>query len=261
MSATWLASLPSRAPCAARTRVPRAARSLPSPCNEPDVIRLGFLRAAERQTRPDAEERLDPQELPRRERDASGDDRGCDLGQVIALDPLGDVLGRSVRDLVPEHRCEPGIVPGERQDAGVDDDLPAGQAEGVRLVLRDQAHLPDEVRLVPARNGLDAPRDPLHLGVLGSGRDDPCAVLTQRLGVFLCAELHLLRVGERDVLDAVRHRRLLAVRVQQHHADHRRGKSDRHQWATDQEAEDRLRGAAHAQNRRRGAVGPHRRDR
>ena len=47
-----------------------------------------------------------PEVLPRGEGDTASDDRRRDLGQVLALDPLGDVLGRGVRDLVPEHRRE-----------------------------------------------------------------------------------------------------------------------------------------------------------
>jgi hypothetical protein len=42
---------------------------------------------------------------------------------------------------------------------------------------------------------LDAPRDTLHLGVLRPGEDDARTVRTQRPGVLLAAELHLLRVG------------------------------------------------------------------
>jgi hypothetical protein len=164
---------------------------------------------------------------------------------VIALDPLGNVLGRGMRNLVPEHRREPGVILGQRQDPRVDDDLPAWQAEGVRLVFLDQAHPPDEVRLVAARNGLDAPRDPLHFGVLRPRRDDPRAVLTQRLGVLLSTELHLLRVSEGDVLDTVRDRRLLAVGVKQHDPDDRRGEGDCDQRAADEEADDCFRAAVH----------------
>jgi len=64
------------------------------PVDQPDVIRLGLLPAADRQARAHAEQRGDPDELPGREGDTAADDRGGDLGQVIALDPLGDVLRR-----------------------------------------------------------------------------------------------------------------------------------------------------------------------
>ena len=66
-------------------------------------------------------------------------------------------------DLVPEHGRERGVVPGHRQDAGVDDDLAAGQAVGVGLVLAKQRHLPVERGLVAAGDRLDPLRDPLHL--------------------------------------------------------------------------------------------------
>jgi hypothetical protein len=53
--------------------------------------------------------------LCRRNRDAARDDQGCDLGQVLPLEPLGHVLGGRVRHLVSEHRREPcvGLVRGK----------------------------------------------------------------------------------------------------------------------------------------------------
>jgi hypothetical protein len=65
-----------RAACASRKRVP------------------GFLGGAERQTRADPQQGLNPQELARGKGGAPGNDRGGDLGQVIALDSFGDMLGK-----------------------------------------------------------------------------------------------------------------------------------------------------------------------
>jgi hypothetical protein len=53
-------------------------------------------------------------------------------GQVLALDPLGNVLGGRVRDLVPEHRRQARVVlrhrQDQRQDPHEDDELAARQA-------------------------------------------------------------------------------------------------------------------------------------
>jgi hypothetical protein len=111
------------------------------------------------------------------------------------------------------------------------------------------------------RNRLDTPRDSLHLRVLRPRRDDPRAVRTQDLGVLLTAQLHLLRVGQPDVLDAVGDRRLLAVGEQQHDPDDRRRKSNRDQRATDEEADDCCRGCAHGQKPAFGPPTQHRRAR
>ena len=92
---------------------------------------------------------------------------GGNPGQMLTLDPFGDMLRRRMRDLVAEHCREPGVVLGQRQDARVDDDLPARQAVRVGLVLAEQRHLPDERRLVSARHGLDPPGNALHLRVPG----------------------------------------------------------------------------------------------
>ena len=132
---------------------------------------------------------------------------------MLALDLLGDVLGRRVRDLVAEHRREPGIVLGQRQDAGVDDDLPARQAVGVGNILADAAspsRRSPACRAPPTASMRFATRCTRRTA---AGRHDPRTVLAQRLGVILTAELHLLRVGELDVLHAVRDRCLLPVCV------------------------------------------------
>jgi hypothetical protein len=162
---------------------------------------------------------------------------------MLPLDPLGHVLGRRVGDLVPEHRGETGVVLGHRQDPCEHDDLAARQAVGVGLLLADERHPPDEVRLVTARNDFDAPRDALYLGVLRPFGDDARTVLAQRLGVLLAAELHLLCIGEGHVLNSVRDRSLLPVTVHHQDADDDGCDDDRDQRASDEERKDCLRGA------------------
>src|SRR5262249_13797190 len=192
----------------------------PGHVDEPDVVGFGFLRAAERKRRAGAHERLDADELSGGEGDAAGEDRGRDGGQVLALDPLGDVLRGRVRDLVAEDGRKAGVVLRDWQDAGVDDDLAAGQAVGVGDVLAEERHLPDEVGLVAPGDGLDALRDPLDAGVVRAGRDDVRPVLPERLRVVLVAELRLLCVGERDMHRAVGHWCLVAPGLEEQHADY-----------------------------------------
>jgi len=150
--------------------------------------------------------------LARRERDPTRDDRRRDPGQVLALDSLGRVLGGRVRDLVPEHRREPCVGPRHGQDPGVDDDLAAGQAVRVGLLLAKERHLPDERRLVASRHGLDPLCDTLNLVIGGARGDDAMPGLAERLRVLLAPELHLLLVRQADALGAMCHGCRLAVR-------------------------------------------------
>jgi hypothetical protein len=139
---------------------------------------------------------------------------------MLSFDALRGMLGRGMRDLVAEHRRQARIVPRHGQDARIDDDLSAGQAIGVRHLLADQRHLPDERRLVARGHGLDSSGDPLYTHVVRPRRNDPRTARTQRLRVLLVAELDLLRVGQPDMLLALRDRSLLAATLQQKDADH-----------------------------------------
>ena len=55
---------------------------------------------------------------------------------------LAPVLQRRVRDFVPHHGGQPGVILRDRQDAGIDADFSAGQAEGVRLLALEDHELP-----------------------------------------------------------------------------------------------------------------------
>src|SRR5262249_27026885 len=72
----------------------------PRHVDEPDVVGFGLLRAAERKRRTGVQQREYAHVLGGGEGDAAGDDRGCDAGQVLALDPLGDMLRRGMGDLL-----------------------------------------------------------------------------------------------------------------------------------------------------------------
>jgi len=116
-----------------------------------------------------------------------------------------------VRDLVAEDRREPGLVLGNRQDAGVDPDFAAGERPRVHLCrVVEERELPGPVRAVGAAG--ETPPDALHdRGRRRIGRD---RALPQHRGVRRRAELALL-VGGND-------RELAATRVR----DRRAGGAD-----------------------------------
>jgi hypothetical protein len=155
------------------------------------------------------------------------------------------VLGGRVRDLVAQYGREPGVVLGERQDPGVDHDLPAREAVGVGLVLAEERHLPDERRLVVGGDGLDALRDALHLLVLRARRDDPSTVLAEGLRVLLVSKRDLLLVGELHALRAVGDRGRLAVGVEHHQADDPGCEREGDEGTGDEDADYRFPEAAH----------------
>ena len=65
-----------------------------------------------------------------------------DVGADAAGHALGDVLGEVVGDLVTEDGGEPVLVPGDEEQAAVDEDLAAGQDEGVGGSVVDDPDLP-----------------------------------------------------------------------------------------------------------------------
>ena len=92
--------------------------------------------------------------------------------QQLLAHPLVGVLGDGVRDLVAEDDRELVVRRHERHQPRVDDDLAAGHAEGVDLLVLDEVELPGEVRdllreavlaQVALGGGRDAATDALHL--------------------------------------------------------------------------------------------------
>jgi hypothetical protein len=169
---------------------------------------------------------------------------------VLSLDPLGNVLCGCMGDLVPEHGRKPCVVSSHGEDAGEDDDLAARQAVGVGLVLPKQRHLPDEGRLVARGNSLDALGHTLYLEIRGAGRDDSRPVLTERLRVLLASKLHLLPVGEADMLDTVGYWRLLAVGAEQQNPNHQPSDHERDQRPPEKEPDYTFPKGAHPPDRR-----------
>jgi hypothetical protein len=109
--------------------------SRPRHIDEADVVRLGLLLSGERERACHAEQRRDADILLRGDRHTAGNDRRCNSRKVLPLDSLRGVLGGRMGDFVPQYRGQRGVVPGHREDAGVDHDLAAREAVGVRLVL------------------------------------------------------------------------------------------------------------------------------
>src|SRR4029450_30274 len=122
-----------------------------------------------------------------------------------------------MRDLVSEDGRTPCVVSGQWENPREDDDLAARQAVGIGLVLLEQRHSPSKRRLVTSGHCLDALRHALDLQITGAGRDDSPLVLAKLLRVLLVPQLHLLLVGEADVLDTVGDRRLLTMTAQKQH--------------------------------------------
>jgi hypothetical protein len=121
-----------------------------------------------------------------------------------------------VRDLVGQHRGQTGVVARDRQDARVDADLAARQAEGVRLLVVDDLELPLEVR--PLRRLGDAPPHPGDL--LVEARVGGDARLAQDLLVRGEAELHLLPFRDEHELRAAGDRHALAGDEREHQERH-----------------------------------------
>lgn len=130
------------------------------------------------------------------------------------------MLGHGVRDLVPDHRGQ--LVVGARhlEQAGEDDDLAAGQAEGIRLLTVDERELPLELRLVLRADPRDALRHALHPVVPRPRLDYLLALVGKRLLEDLQPELLLLLVAHRDALLAPCHGHLLALRREVADSDH-----------------------------------------
>jgi hypothetical protein len=109
---------------------------------------------------------------------------------------LGAVAGHGVGDLVPDDDGHAGFVLHDRQDAGVDGDLPARQTECVGLLRLDESKLPLEVR--PIDDGGDAlshaAQHGRHFGVAA------LSLLGEHLLVGVFAELGVLRLGDEHEL-------------------------------------------------------------
>src|SRR5204862_4152382 len=114
------------------------------------------------------------------------------------------VTRERVRDLMGEDDGEPARVLREREETGVDGDLPAREREGV-LLLRviDDDEAPAVIGAV--RHAGDALPDLLNRAVDGRRRVDPA--LSQHLVEGARAELVLLLRGDENQLRAARKRR------------------------------------------------------
>ena len=127
---------------------------------------------------------------------------------------LVGVLGDGVRDLVAEDDRELVVGRNERHEPGVDDDLPAGHAEGVDLLVLDEVELPREagdlllepvLAQVALRRVRDAAPDALDLrgldavpGDLGRTHEAPVLREARREDLLVGDERELAPPGDRD---------------------------------------------------------------
>src|SRR5262249_30189112 len=100
--------------------------------DEADLVRLGLLRAAERED--EAEIRAGAEERADRAAADGADEADARVDDLRAAQALARVAQQRVRDLVAEDDREAGFVARDGKDAGVDADLAAGEAEGVHLL-------------------------------------------------------------------------------------------------------------------------------
>ena len=84
------------------------------------------------------------------------------------------VLGHRVRNFVADNCGQPGLVLRDRQNAGINADLAAGQAERVRLLALEHDEFPLRVRHVLAGDGGDTVAYLLHQRVRGGVLADGC---------------------------------------------------------------------------------------
>ena len=174
------------------------------------MVGLRFLLTTPRERQTDlcarAEQARDLLEALGVVRERAGCRGDCAIGELLAEDALGAVLGDRVRDLVGDDGGELVVGLRDVEQPGEHDDLATGQAERVRLRAVHQSELPFEFGLVDGADARKSLGDALDLLVLGAGFDDLLALLGERLVEHLQAELLLLLVTHRHALRAPRDR-------------------------------------------------------
>jgi hypothetical protein len=161
-------------------------------------------------------------------RKGSADQRG--LNEGVLEDALGAVTGDGVRDFVADDRGEAGFRLRDREDAGVNDDLAAGQTERVYLLAVDDADLPIErgsgvarLRGDPGRDAPDRLCGGTALNDIRAGED-----LLKRLE----AERLLLLGGHRNALDAAGFRIRESFRAEKLKDNHDASDDERREFQT-----------------------------